>query len=697
MVGSRSRGYIRLLSVLIAAALLAGAAVPLFAAPFSDAQIAAIAREGAEAAASVMENKHSTAISVVLADARGVVWQGQYGEIVPGEGATPTASTVFGLCSVSKMFTTVAVMNLVDRGLVSLDAPVSQYIPDFSMEDPRYRDITVRMLLNHSSGLPGQQILGGMTIGAPYPEYAEHVVRAQASQYLKFAPGTDAVYTNDGFSVLETLVKRVSGNSFVDFLQSEIFDALGMRDSRCMTSPLPKGSFASPDIGAGVPDNFFINLYGTGGIFSSAEDMAKFASLFLAPGRLLSEASIRAMGQDQTTHMFYPLFPSDGFRFGLGWDSAHQPGMAAVGVDAWQKGGDLGFYGATLIVLPEEGLAAVVLGATNFGSSDAGSIGERVLLRALVERGKLGHMPQPAALRAAKAPAPDFRERAEIAGYYLGMPFALTRAVFDDAGTLTLEKQQGEDWIPYFEKLDKRVDGWYSGEDAPVSLKFVKNDGKTYYVIRYPSGAGHYLASAPLGQKIDVAPPMPEAWKSRLGTTWLLSSDILEAEDSVSPGNPSISPETLPEIPGYIFAVAMDGPQLMKPINGNTAAMWLTTPVAYSRDLKDLRAEMIGGVSYLRFGAELYRDVSSVPSVARGSTSVPMLKDPFGPCIGQWFRLPASGRVSTGGAALWRLYDKDFEMIASEHGDGTAAWSDDGSWIVVYPAAEAGATIAISD
>jgi len=102
----------------------------------------------------------------------------------------------------------------------------------------------------------------------------------------------------------------------------------------------------------------------------------------------------------------------------------------------------LGFYGATLVVLPKEGLTATVLGASNFSSSDAGAIAERVLLKALVEEGRLKAMPKPSPLRAARAALPDFRERAMIAGYYAGMPYSLTRAVFDDEGRLTSKQSK---------------------------------------------------------------------------------------------------------------------------------------------------------------------------------------------------------------------------------------------------------------
>ena len=62
---------------------------------------------------------------------------------------------MYGVGSVSKVVTTMAVMQLVDAGKVSLDAPVARYIPDFTMESPQYKQITVRMLLNHAAGVPG--------------------------------------------------------------------------------------------------------------------------------------------------------------------------------------------------------------------------------------------------------------------------------------------------------------------------------------------------------------------------------------------------------------------------------------------------------------------------------------------------------------------------------------------------------------
>lgn len=683
--------------IAFAAALPAAAGAP-GAMAFTQAQIEVIAGEAGEAARAVMEKKHSTAVAVALADANGVLWRGGFGEQEPGTGKPVGERTMFGLCSVSKMFVTASVLKLADRGLVNLDAPYVKYVPEFTMEDPRYRNITVRMLLNHSSGLPGQQIIGGGSAGGPFLDYSEHVMRAQALQLLKFEPGTNAVYTNDGFSLLEVLIRRVSGLRYTDFVQREILDPLGMRDATHNTKPLPAGAYAVPAGDETFGPDVFLNLHGTGGLFASASDLARFASAFLRPGSLLSAASIEATGVDQTAGMFWPLAAADIFRSGLGWDTMSQPGLAAVGIRAWQKGGDLGFYGSTMIVAPDEGLAVVVLGASGFGSSDANAIAEQVLLRALAERGRIARMPEKAPFAAAPAAAPDLRERAEITGYYMGMPFSISRASFGSSGALTIESFAGDKWVPAHADLTLRADGWYSKDGYPVSVRFPRDGGRTYFQIRYPAGFAHYLASMPLAQKVPALPPLPEAWRARMGTDWLLATDLVDVEDPSAAASPVMKPRGMDEFPGYVIADALDGTQMMMALDADTAGMWLFTPVAFSRDLKDLRAETLHGVEYLRFGAERYRRAETVPVAAGGVTKLAQGAEARAAGLGEWLRLPASGSVSVSGAALWRVYDGDFEEVASARGDGAARWSSEkGAWLVVYPASADGAAIELNE
>ena len=152
------------------------------------------------------------------------------------------------------------------------------------------------------------------------------------------------------------------------------------------------------------------------------------------------------------------------------------------------------------------------------------------------------------------------------------------------------------------------------------------------------------------------------------------------------------------EFPGYVIADALDGAQMMMALDADTAGMWLHTPVAFSRDLKDLRAETLGGVEYLRFGAERYRRAATVPAAGIGMTKLAQDAQARGAGLGEWLRLPESGLVSIAGAALWRLYDGNFEQAAAGRGDGAARWSSEkGAWLVVYPASSDGATIEIAE
>ena len=114
----------------------------------------------------------------VLSDAMGVADRSQNRAV--------DRKTRFNIGSVSKMFATVAILLLVDEGKVELDAPVVRYLPEFTMRDPRFRDITLRMLLNHSSGLPGTTVFIGFE-----PDATVHRLLMETLKHsrLKHTPG----------------------------------------------------------------------------------------------------------------------------------------------------------------------------------------------------------------------------------------------------------------------------------------------------------------------------------------------------------------------------------------------------------------------------------------------------------------------------------------------------------------------------
>ena len=148
-------------------------------------------------------------VAIAITKGDQVVQVGGYGH--DSSGAAVTATTPMPVASVSKSFTALAVMQLVEAGKVALDAPVRQYLPDFRIADPRGARITVRQLLNQTSGISDGTL---PEKSLPQPDsLAAAVVRARAAT-LAAEPGTKHVYTNTNYHLAARLVEVVAGEPF---------------------------------------------------------------------------------------------------------------------------------------------------------------------------------------------------------------------------------------------------------------------------------------------------------------------------------------------------------------------------------------------------------------------------------------------------------------------------------------------------
>ena len=141
------------------------------------------------------------------------------------------ADTVSAIGSVSKIFCTTAALQLYERGLLDIDAPVTDYVPEFTMQDERYKNITVRMLMNHTSGLMGMAYDDGMLYNDIDTTYHDRFLGNLKNARLKADPGTLATYSNDGFTLLEIVVERVSGESFTDYVENHISKPLKLENT----------------------------------------------------------------------------------------------------------------------------------------------------------------------------------------------------------------------------------------------------------------------------------------------------------------------------------------------------------------------------------------------------------------------------------------------------------------------------------
>jgi CubicO group peptidase (beta-lactamase class C family) len=166
------------------------------------------------------------ALAVVGAD--GTIHVGGFGVTDPG-GAAITSQTPFILGSTSKSFTALAVMQLVEAGSVELDAPVQRYLPWFAVADAQASaQITVRQLLNQTSGLSTASGRRTLTEYSSGDDALENRVRGLRDVALTAPVGTMYQYSNCNYQVLGAIVQAVSGTSFEGYLQTHVFDPLGM-------------------------------------------------------------------------------------------------------------------------------------------------------------------------------------------------------------------------------------------------------------------------------------------------------------------------------------------------------------------------------------------------------------------------------------------------------------------------------------
>ena len=623
-----------------------------------------------------------TSVGIALVTRDKVVLASGYGMADVAASVPATEDTMFPIGSVSKMFAAVAVMQLVDQGLVDLDKPLVQYLPSFKMADPRYDKITVKMLLNHTSGIPGTLYTSAETAIA-VPGYAEAVLTSLADQRLKADPGAFAVYCNDGWTLADPLVAAVSKMSYVDWVKQKIFTPLGMKNSTFSLAPLPDGSYAKAyKSGVALPQEY-INVDAAGGIYSTPADMAAFVRMFLNEGmsaggtRILSKESVEKMGVDQTVGTFNPV-PNKAFAYGLGWDSVAESGLGQAGVKGWTKNGGTFFYGAQLLVAPDEGLATVALGPAGGGYAPL-AITQRVLIRALVETERVASFPQPLPARVAPAAVAPAGLLASVEGVYANYAHAYQLKA-ESNGTLSMRTLTAAEFpTAAGSVLRYRGDGWFTSDVAPlISFRIVNSGTNQYLAVRSPGGDKSYLDTQAYAQKVTGGAPLSAAWSGRLGKKWLVVNEHPDGIPFMVGEDPRFGLMTLTGVPGALFALPA-----LPPINmgwqaqvvdasasDQTAGMMLLLPGLTGTDMNALDVVVRGGEEWLRWGGYLHRPLETVPVLPAATTSpVAIVTKGYA----EWRSVQLKVfpvQVSISGARAWRLYDKSFTTLASGGASG---------------------------
>ncbi|MBI4779776.1 MAG: beta-lactamase family protein [Oscillatoriophycideae cyanobacterium NC_groundwater_1537_Pr4_S-0.65um_50_18] len=262
-----------------------------------------------------------------------------------------TSQTQFPIASLSKSFTAIAVMQLVEAGQIDLDTPVKQYLPEFVLTDPQTADqITIRHLLNHTSGLSD---LGFSEALLPQPTTNAAQVNSLHNARPVAIPGTEFHYFNPNYDVLARVVEVVSGQSFEEYLRSHLFIPLQMSQTFHVTT-MTEAKQRAEHLATGHLMAFAIPIVaqelsgylgGNAGVISTAEDMAKYLILHSNDGQF---ENTQLLTPDSVTLMHKPP-PQIDSSYAMGWFAATENGRQIL-----QHNGILSTVYADTVVLPNE-------------------------------------------------------------------------------------------------------------------------------------------------------------------------------------------------------------------------------------------------------------------------------------------------------------------------------------------------------
>ena len=663
----RKRGSALLLALMLSLSLSVSA--------MAEETVASLEETAQSAAQGALTYGGADSVQYALWQDGKVVLTGSCGSYSRTENRALTDDILYGIGSVSKIYTTVAVMQLVEAGRVSLDAPVTRYLKDFKMADERYRQITVRMLLNHSSGLMGSHFENAMLFGDADPVAADSLLEQLSTQRLKADPGAYSVYCNDGFTLAELVVEAVTGMEFMDYVRTRILKPAGLENTFAPGDTFDTGRLAKTYRGAdtrALPQDC-LNLVGTGGIYATASDLAAFGGALIGT-KLLRQSSLNAMAAPEYDRGIWPDTDApDALRYGLGWDAVEWLPFSQSGIQALVKGGDTLRYHAGLVVIPEYHMAAAVLssgGASTYNEMTAA----QMLAAALKARGVVLDESLPLLPEAAPAAMPA--ELTENAGYY-GSTAAQYRVDVTDDGTLTMRVLTMPS-VPAqaFTYCD---DGTFRDTTGQAALRFGKEANAQLYLYQQAVGVLPGLGMMPSGNyaavklpENDITPEVQAAWDRYLSTSFLPMGEKYSSQTYLALAD-STAQETAELVPGYVGASRI--------VDSTSALYELQIPGANGRDGQDIHVYEQSGTTWMDVNGALYMSAEGAPVLYTGPDSYSTVQENG---YARWYRVGGNAGKSMTvrvpeDAGFW-VYDTDGQVTASSvlWGDTRAELPQDG-------------------
>ena len=272
-----------------------------------------------------------------------------------------TNSTLFHMASVSKTFVATAIVQLVEQNKISLDSTLVYYLPYFRMDDERYKSITIKHVLSHSSGIPDVD-----DYEWDKPQYddlaAERYVKGFTDKKLKFNPGERFSYCNAGYDIMADVISKVSGLTFEEYMKKNIFEPIGMVNSTFQKTKVPEYLATCPHVLDSNLNMSVSKIYPynrihapSSTLHSNLHDMLMWARMLLNGGIINNKQIINPKSYELLTTPQIPKGNQDSMC--LGWHLSYLGNKKMYS----HTGGDIG-YSTFFAFLPEDSIAVVVMG-----------------------------------------------------------------------------------------------------------------------------------------------------------------------------------------------------------------------------------------------------------------------------------------------------------------------------------------------
>lgn len=306
-----------------------------------------------------MPKNNIVGLSIALVDKEGIVWAEGFGYENLKDSIKATEKTIYGIGSVTKLFTSAAIMQLAEKHQLDIDKPVTTYVPEFKIKslDGCNGEITTRMIMTHHSGLPSD--LFGLDSDR---ESYKNVVQYLNQQYTAFSPQYVRSYSNIGYCLLGYEIEKCSNSDYLTYIKNNIFAPLGMNHSFITNEGVSlKNISKTYNEKMEQKDESYMMNIPAGGIYSDVKDMSLFIRSWLQDkSPLLKAETINSIFTPQNTGVSFNL----GSEYGIGWDLRRTKYSYIE-----EHGGATFYYRAQLAVNRYAGLGVIILS----NSSTAGS------------------------------------------------------------------------------------------------------------------------------------------------------------------------------------------------------------------------------------------------------------------------------------------------------------------------------------